>query len=70
MLAKKMKATIKKDRKLTIHVPDLPPGEVEIIILREEEKIKGTNGIKLIPRHHAGKIYSSLKRDDIYGGAR
>jgi hypothetical protein len=43
MIATKIKAKIEKNRKVTISVPDIPPGDVEIIILREEKIIHGTN---------------------------
>jgi hypothetical protein len=70
MLATKIKAKIKKNRKVTISVPDIPPGDVEIIILREEKIIQETNKLDLIPRHRVGKIYNNLTRNTFYIDAR
>jgi hypothetical protein len=71
MLVKKLKARIGEDKKLLIHVTDIPPGEVEIIILKKEEGCITRNEIlSKLPRHRAGKILKSLHRGDIYTGAR
>ena len=70
MIATKIKAKIEKNRKVTISVPDIPPGDVEIIILREEKIIHGTNRLALIPRHRVGQIYTNLARNTIYKDAR
>ena len=70
MLATKIKAKIKKNRKVTISVPDIPPGDVEIIILREEKILQETNKLDLIPRHRVGQVYANLTRNTIYIDAR
>lgn len=71
MLAKKIKAKIGEDKKLLIHVPDMPPGEVEVIILRKKEgSITRNEILTKLPRHRAGKILKSLRREDIYTNAR
>jgi hypothetical protein len=71
MLAKKLRAKIGEDKKLLIHVPDIPPGEVEVIILKKEEvSITRNEILSKVPRHRAGKILTSLRREDIYTSAR
>lgn len=78
MLAKKIKGKIDKDNTLTIYVPDMPPGEVEIIILTEKtkpvpklyRKEMEKSLIKLIPKHRVGRISSDLSRENIYNDAR
>ena len=71
MLAKRIKTKIRENRKITIYVPEMPAGDVEIIILREEENmIENKDKIKLLPKHKAGLILSDLKRDKIYNNAR
>ncbi len=68
MLAKKIKVKVDEEKKIVIHVPDMPIGEVEVIILREEKK-GGKKKIKL-PSHKVGKILKPLTRDKIYTDAR
>ena len=71
MLAKKLRAKIDEDKKLLIHVPDIPPGEVEVIILRKEEgHITRNEILSKIPVHKAGKVLKSLRRENIYTNAR
>lgn len=71
MLAKKLKAKIGEDKKLLIHVPDIPPGEVEVIILRKEKgHITRNEILSKVPRHRVGEILKSLRREDIYYSAR
>ncbi len=71
MLAKKLKVRIGTDRTLTIHVPDITPGEVELIILKEEEHYATVNEIlSQMPKHRAGKVLSTLTRENIYTNAR
>ena len=71
MLAKRLKARVGKDGTLVLHVPDVPQGEVEIIILQEDERIVSSDEmIKQIPKHRVGKISTSLRREDIYNDAR
>ena len=71
MLAKRLKARIGKDRTLILHVPDILQGEVEVIILQEDERVVSSDEmIKQIPKHRVGKISASLRREDIYNDAR
>lgn len=71
MLAKRLKARIGEDRTLILHVPDLLQGEVEVIILQEDERVVSSDEmIKQIPKHRVGKIPTSLRREDIYNDAR
>lgn len=56
---------------LILHVPDLPPGDVEVILLREEgECVPIDEALSHMPRHQVGKILSGLRREDIYNDAR
>jgi hypothetical protein len=72
MLAKRLKAKIGDDKTLTLHVPDLPSGDVEVILLKEEGQrcvpIEGV--LSHMPRHKAGRILSGLRREDIFSDAR
>lgn len=71
MLAKKLKAIIDKDQRLILRVPDIPPGEVEVIILKDQSKPLPVNEVlSRIPKHKMGKILSTLRREDIYTNAR
>jgi hypothetical protein len=71
MLAKKIKGNIGEDKMLILHVPDLSPGEVEVIILKEERKaVEGKDILASLPRHRVGKIATGLSREDIYSDAR
>ena len=71
MLAKRLKARIREDKTLILHVPDMPHGEVEIIILKKEERfIPIDEFLSQVPRHRVGKILSTLRREDIYTDAR
>ncbi len=71
MITKKIKVTIGDDKKITIHVPDLPTGEADVIILKEEEHPISTHGLlALIPRHKSGRIHGTLTRDTIYSDVR
>jgi len=71
MLAKRIKTKIGKDKILNLHVPDLPQGEVEIIILSDEKlSVSVDKMLALVPRHRAGKIKGSLKREDFYSDER
>ena len=71
MLEKRLKARIGKDRTLILHVPDLLQGEVEVIILQEDERVVSSDEmIKQIPKHRVGKNSASLRREDIYNDAR
>jgi hypothetical protein len=71
MLARKIKGKIGKDNMLVLHVPDLSPGEVEVIILKEEQKAAELKDrLALLPKHRVGKIQTRLGREDIYSDAR
>lgn len=71
MPLKKMIKRIGKDKTIVLNIPDLPEGEVEIIILRKKDKILHTEKIlSLLPRHHAGDVLGSLRREEIYSDAR
>jgi len=71
MLARKMRTKIGEDRMLVIHMPDIPPGEVEIIVLREDERTADVcDPLAAIPRRRVGKIMNKLRREDIYSDAR
>ena len=41
MLAKKLKARTSKDKKIVLHVPDMPQGEVEVVILQTKRRKAG-----------------------------
>jgi hypothetical protein len=71
MLAKKIRAKIDEDKTLTLHLPDMPQGEVEVIILKKEDGSVPIKEILLrMPKHRVGKVLSSLRREDIYTNAR
>jgi len=71
MLAKRLKARIREDKTLILHVPGMPQGEVEIIILKKEERFVPIDEfLSQVPRHRVGKILSTLRREDIYTDAR
>jgi len=67
MIAKKLKAKIDKKRNLVLHLSDITPGEVEVIILQEERSITSyKNLLSKIPKHKVGKIQGTLSRKEIY----
>lgn len=71
MLAKRIKTKIGKDKTLNLHLPDLPQGEVEIIILSDEKpSVSVDKMLALMPKHRAGKIEGALRREDIYSDER
>lgn len=71
MLAKKLRKVIGKDRKITLDLSDMAPGEVEVIILqREAQALEGIEKTTDLPRHRLGKISGTLGREEIYGDAR
>ena len=71
MLAKKLRARIGEDKKLTLHLPDLPQGEVEVIILKTETgSIPAKEIFSKIPKHRVGNILIPLRRENIYANAR
>ncbi len=71
MLARRIKGKIREDKMLILHVPDLSPGEVEVIILKEEQRISELKDLLIsMPKHRVGKIRNRLRREDIYSDAR
>lgn len=71
MLAKRLKAKIDKDKTLILHIPDMPEGEVEVIILKKEKRLIPIDKfLSQIPMHKVGKVLNTLKREDIYTNAR
>ncbi len=71
MLAKRLKAKIDKDKILILHIPDMPEGEVEVIILKKEKRLIPIDKfLSQIPMHKVGKVLNTLKREDIYTNAR
>ena len=71
MLAKKLKARIGEDKTLTLHLPDMPQGEVEVIILKTDKGfVPNKEILSRMPKHNLGKVLSSLRREDIYTNAR
>jgi len=71
MLAKRLKARIREDKTLILHVPDMPEGEVEIIILKKEERsVPIDDFLSQLPKHRVGKVLSTLRREDIYTDGR
>jgi hypothetical protein len=71
MLATRLKAKIGDDKMLVLHLPDISPGEVEVIILKEEQRrTELSDLLAAIPKHRMGKIRTMLSREDIYLNAR
>jgi len=71
MLAKRLKARIRDNKTIILHVPDMPEGEVEIIILKKENRfIPVDELLAKVPKRKLGKILSMLRREDIYTDAR
>ena len=71
MIVKRVKGKIDRKGRLLLHLPDMSPGEVEVIISRKESKnILKDDVLLQIPRHRLGKITGTLRRKDIYDDAR
>lgn len=71
MLATKLKAKIGEDKMLVLHLPDITPGDVEVIILKEEQRATDlTDLLASIPKRKVGKTRNKLSREDIYSDAR
>lgn len=71
MLVKRLKGEIDREGKLLLNLSDIPPGEVEVIIFKKEnKKMSQNNVLSQIPKHSLGKIFSTLRREDIYNGIR
>ncbi len=65
-ILKYIQTKIDKSKKVTLHLPDVPTGEVEIVVIRKKEDKQKKELLSLIPKHHNGKVLSSLRREDIY----
>ena len=66
MLAKKLRKVIGKDKKITLDLSDMAPGEVEVIVLQKEGYVVGaTQEVIELPRHRLGKILGSVEREEI-----
>jgi hypothetical protein len=71
MLAQKIKTKIGDNKMLVLHLPDITPGDVEVIILKEETRpAKLCDIMAALPKHKAGKIRNMLRREEIYSDAR
>jgi len=71
LITKRIKVNISNDKKIVIQVPDFPSGEAKIIILKKEKKsMKDKDILSQIPRHKAGKVLSTMRREHIYLNAR
>jgi hypothetical protein len=71
MLAKKLKARIGDNKTIVLHVPDMPEGEVEIIILKKENQLIPVDELLAqAPKRRVGKILGTLRREDIYTDVR
>jgi hypothetical protein len=71
MLAKKLRKVIGKDKKITLDLSDMAPGEVEVIVLQKEGRVVGAaQKVMDLPRHRLGKISGTLEREEIYVDAR
>ena len=72
MLATRLKARIGENKTLVLHLPNIPSGDVEVIILKEEEDrfVPIEQILSLVPKRRVGKILSTLRKEDIYTDAR
>jgi len=71
MLVKRVKGKIDRKGRLLLYLPDMSPGEVEVVISRKEGKKVLKDDILLqMPRHRLGKIIGTIRREDIYDDAR
>jgi len=71
MLAKKVKTMLGKDKKLSLYLPDVPSGEVEVIILGTGKGSVSVDDVLAdMPKHKLGKMSGSLRREVIYHDAR
>ena len=70
-IIKRINAKVNSDNILQLSLPDVFSGEVEVIVIKRIKNDLDKNEIlSLIPHHKAGKILSSLRREDIYIDAR
>ena len=72
MLATRLKARIGENKTLVLHLPNIPPGDVEVIILKEEDErfVPIDEILSLVPKRRVGENLSTLRREDIYTDAR
>ena len=71
MITKRLRKRVGKDKTIVIHVPDLPEGEVEILILKRDDTVSMADEMLLqLPKHRVGKVLGSLRREEIYNDAR
>jgi hypothetical protein len=68
-LIKHLKTQIGNDNRITLFLPDIPPGEVEILIIRQEQAVNKQD-ISMLPKHKLGRVLTSLSREDIYTDER
>lgn len=66
MLAKKIKTCIGEDKKLVLYLPDIPNGDIEVIILQEDKNKSTHSMITNLPLHKMGKQLQPLDRENIY----
>jgi len=69
-MIKKIKTHVGKDRTLHLDIPNMPTGDVEVIVLKSEGAQRKKKLETALPRHRMGKILTSLRREDIYEDAR
>lgn len=71
VIVKKLKVKIGEDRVLTISIPEMSPGEVEVIILKKEKSIHSIDEIlSQLPVREVGIITGTLRREEIYNNGR
>lgn len=69
-LIKRIKKHIENDGKLALDISGIPPGDVEIIILKMNKDMQKNDILSLIPRRKVGKILTTMRREEIYADAR
>ena len=69
-LIKRIKKHIENDEILALDISGIPPGDVEIIILKMDKDMQKKDILSLIPKRKAGKIVTTMRREEIYTDAR
>ena len=69
-LIKRIKKHIENDEILAWDISGIPPGDVEIIILKMDKDMQKKDILSLIPKRKAGKIVTTMRREEIYTDAR
>lgn len=69
-LIKRIKKHIENDGKLALEISGIPPGDVEIIILKTDKDMQKKDIVSLIPKRKVGKVLTTMRREDIYTDAR